>query len=238
MTRIRRGPRFTARLVNSAGPGAQPHVLGDIRQAILDGHEPPGTTIPVDQVAHFFGVSQIPVREALKTLIGEGLVEHTPHIGFSVAKLTFEEFRELYDVRQALEASALPAAVRNATPADDDALRAVHAALAAAIGADDDRAYHSASRQFHIALLAPSRMQRLLHMYGAAWNLTEPARPMARVARSGWALLHEEHQHMVDAFVDRESDALILLSGQHYEHLREAIEGLRDDPDVFRQSPL
>jgi DNA-binding GntR family transcriptional regulator len=61
---------------------------------------------------------------------------------------------------------------------------------------------------------------------------------MARVARAGWALLHEEHQHMVDAFVERESDALVLLSGQHYEHLREAIKGLRDDPDVFRQSPL
>ena len=75
-------------------------------------------------------------------------------------------------------------------------------------------------------------------MYGAAWNLTEPARPMARVSRAGWALLHEEHQHMVDAFVARESAALVFLSGQHYEHLREAIEGLRDDPDVFRQPSL
>ena len=94
----RRRSIFTSRLVNSAGEGEQPRVTEDLRHAILAGDEPPGTLIPIDAVAEFFGVSQIPVREALKMLLGEGLVEHVPRVGYSVAKLGFAEFRELYDV--------------------------------------------------------------------------------------------------------------------------------------------
>ena len=71
----RRRSAFTARLENTSVEGAQPRVLDDMRAAILAGVEPPGTLIPIDAVAAFFGVSQIPVREALKILLGEGLVE-------------------------------------------------------------------------------------------------------------------------------------------------------------------
>lgn len=234
MTRIRRGPQFTARLVNTAGSGQHPDVLADLRAAILAGDEPPGTPIPVDRVAAFFGVSQIPVREALKTLTGEGLVEHTPHVGYAVAKLTFAEFCELYEVRQALETSALAAALRQAGPADDEAALAAHTALTEVIAAGDLRGYHAQSRRFHLALIAPAQMQRLVHMYEAAWNLTEPARPMARISAESRAGLHAEHAAMLEAFLARNVDRLLAESHAHYRHLRGAIEALRDDPDVFR----
>lgn len=229
----RRRSGFTAGLVNTAGAGEQPHVLDDMRRAILDGDEPPGTTIPIDAVATFFGVSQIPVRESLKILTGEGLVEHRPHVGYSVAKLSFAEFRELYDVRQALESSALRAAVQNATLADDREIGAVHEALLAAVQHQDERAYHLESRRFHMALIAPSRMQRLLRMYESAWNITEPARPMARIPTDGRARFYDDHDRMVEAFVARDADQLIAESAHHYGHLREAIAVFADDPDTF-----
>ena len=229
----RRRSIFTTRLVNSAADGEQPHVVDDLRHAILGGDEPPGTLIPIDAVATFFGVSQIPVREALKVLHGEGLVDHVPHVGYSVAKLTFTEFRELYDVRQALEASALRQAVRHATTADDDEVRASHRAMAAAVAAHDERTYHAESRHFHMALIAPSRMQRLLHLYEGAWNITEPARPMARVSDAGRALFHADHDRMLGAFIERDAPRLVAESQEHFEHLKEGIEGFRDDPDVF-----
>jgi len=88
MVNIRSRSIFAARLVRTTGRDEAPDVLNDMRRAILSGDEPPGTAIPIDGVAQVFGVSQIPVREALKILLGEGLVEHIPHIGYSVAKLT------------------------------------------------------------------------------------------------------------------------------------------------------
>lgn len=232
-THPRRRSIFASRLVNTARDGEQPQVLDDLRRAILSGDEPPGTLIPIDDVAKFFGVSQIPVRESLKILTGEGLVEHVPHVGYSVAKLSFEEFRELYDVRQALEASALRAAVQLATLSDDRRVADSHAALGEATRCRDERAYHLESRRFHMALILPSGMQRLLHMYESAWNITEPARPMARVSEGGRHQFYDDHDRMVEAFVARDADRLIAESAHHYGHLRDAITRFADDSDVF-----
>jgi DNA-binding GntR family transcriptional regulator len=224
---------FTSRLVRTAAAGETPHVESDLRHAILTGEQPPGTTIPIDSVAAFFGVSPIPVREALKTLLGEGLVEHKPHIGYSVAKLTFLEFRELYDVRQALESAALRAATANATTADHEQIQAVHASLAEAITSGDDRAYAAATRRFHFALIEPSGMHRMIRMYESAWNITEPARPMSRVPMHERTGFQADHERMVAAYVARDVDALIAESDRHYEHLGNAIAEFADDPECF-----
>lgn len=237
MQGTRRRSIFTARLTNSAADGEQPHVLDDLRRAILDGDEPPGTAIPIDAVAAFFGVSPIPVREALKILVGEGLVEHRPHAGYSVAKLSFAEFRELYDVRQALETAALRAAVPRASADDDACVRATHAAMADAITARDERGYHVASRRFHTALIAPARMPRLVRMYESAWNVTEPARPMARIDDTGRSRFHDDHDLLLAAFIARDADRLVAESERHYEHLRAGLDGLAGDPDLFVQGP-
>jgi DNA-binding GntR family transcriptional regulator len=229
----RRRSIFASRLVNTAPAGEQPRVIDDLRRAILDGDEPPGTVIPIDAVAAFFGVSQIPVRESLKILTGEGLVEHRPRVGYSVAKLSFEEFRELYDVRQALETSALRASVQLATLQDDRLVGSIHEALADATRRGDERGYHAESRRFHMALIAPSGMQRLLRMYESAWNITEPARPMARVSDVGRSQFHADHDRMIEAFVARDAERLIAESTDHYEHLREAIAVFADDPELF-----
>ncbi len=234
VTAPRRRSLFTARLVRSAGAGEQPRVEGDLRHAILAGDEPPGTLIPIDAVAAFFGVSAIPVREALKVLLGEGLVEHVPRVGYAVAKLRFSEFAELYDVRAALEASALRQAVVRAGPDDDALVGECHGSLAAAIADGDEREYHAQSRRFHMALIAPARMQRLTHMYESAWNMTEPARPMSRVDPDGRLVFHDDHDRMLRAFTARDADTLVEESRVHFAHLRTAIEGFRDDPDLFR----
>lgn len=234
MEGTRRRSVFTSRLVSSTGRGEQPHVADDLRRAILSGDEPPGTVIPIEAVAQFFGVSQIPVREALKVLLGEGLIEHVPHVGYSVAKLTFAEFREMYDVRQALEAAALRAAAGRATAADEDVVRARHGDMAAALAAGDGGAYSRASRAFHLALIRPSGMQRLLHLYEGAWNMTEAARPMARVDTAHRAHLHDDHEGLLAAFAARDADRLVAESTRHYDHLKASLDTFRDDVDVFR----
>lgn len=229
----RRRSAFTARLTKSTGADEHPHVLGDLRAAILGGVEPPGTLIPIDEVARFFGVSQIPVREALKVLAGEDLVDHVPKVGYSVAKLTFREFRELYEVRRALEVAALQVAVERAEPEDDEVVRRANADMQHAVIARDERAYHVASREFHVALIRPSQMVRLVHMYEAAWNITEPARPMARVPELGRTVFVEDHGRMAAAFHARDADRLIAECDLHYAHLSSGLAAFADDPDAF-----
>src|SRR5882757_9390931 len=118
-----------ARLTNESPGRPQAAILDELRRCLLDGEVPPGTPIPPDEVAAVFGVSRIPVRESLKTLIGEGLVEHRPNAGYAVAKLTIAELREMYLVREVLETAALTAAVASAGPEDDARAHDAHQAL-------------------------------------------------------------------------------------------------------------
>jgi DNA-binding GntR family transcriptional regulator len=194
---------------------------------------PPGSPIPVDGVAAAFGVSRIPVREALMTLIGEGLVDHQARTGYRVATMTMAEFGEIYLVREALETAALRIAVARAGAEDDEQARAAHAALEAAVRAGDSRAHHRESRRFHLALIQACRMRRLLHMLSTAWNMTEPLQPMSHLDATERGLLHQDHAGMLAAFVARDADELIAVCAAHHRRLQVFIAQLPQDTGLF-----
>jgi DNA-binding GntR family transcriptional regulator len=217
-------PRVRSVLLSrlSATPhgSSQSEILTELRRCILDGEVPPGSPIPVDGVAASFGVSRIPVREALMTLIGEGLVDHRAHTGYRVATLTAAEFGEIYLVREALETAAMRVAIGLAGARDDEEARAAHTALTAAVVAGDGRAHHRESRRFHLALIQPCGMYRLLHMLGAAWNMTEPLQPMSHLNATEREALHADHDEMLGAFLKRDAGALIEVGGLHHRRLQ------------------
>ena len=224
-----------------AGPGgtaigsSQGEIRDELRRCILDGEVPPGSPIPVDGVAAAFGVSRIPVREALMTLIGEGLVDHRPHSGYRVAKMTAGEFGEIYLVREALETAGLRVAVELADERDDELARAAHAALGDAVRAGDGRGHHLQSRRFHLALIEPCRMRRLLHMLSTAWNMTEPLQPMSHFDAAERALLHRDHDAMLAAFTARDGAALVELCGVHHRRLQGFIARLPQHTGLFHE---
>jgi DNA-binding GntR family transcriptional regulator len=227
------GPRRRSILISRLGGRPLGGVLDELRGIILDGEVPPGSAIPLDAVAAAFGVSRIPVREALMTLIGEGLVDHRPNGGYRVATMTAAEFTEIYLVREALETAALRAAVELATEDDDRQALAAHGALDAAITAYDGRLYHRESRRFHLALLRPCRMRRLLHMLDTAWNMTEPLQPMTHLDSDNRALLHADHAGMLAAFCARDAEALTAVFAEHHHRLQTAIGALPHDIGLF-----
>jgi len=219
--------------LNRAPGSSQSEILDELRRCILDGEVPPGCAIPVDGVATAFGVSRIPVREALMTLIGEGLVDHRANTGYRVAKMTAGEFGEIYLVREALETAAMRLAIGLADATDDDEARSAHAALEAAVLAGDTRAHHRQSRRFHLALIGPCRMRRMLHMLDLAWNMTEPLQPMAHLDPGERELLHRDHAGMLAAFVARDCDALIRVCAEHHHRLQSVIGRLPQDTGLF-----
>ncbi|MEV4349763.1 GntR family transcriptional regulator [Actinoplanes sp. NPDC049596] len=230
------GPRRRSALVARLADRPPGVLLDELRGAILDGGVPPGSAIPVDAVAAAFKVSRIPVREALMTLIGEGLVDHRPNGGYRVAMMTAAEFAEIYLVREALETAALRAAIERAGADDDESARAAHRALDAAVRAYDGKLYHRESRRFHLALIRPCRMRRLLHMLDMAWNMTEPLQPMSHVDDAARELLHADHAGMLTAFCARDAESLIAVFAAHHHRLQAAIEDLPRDTGLFSPS--
>jgi DNA-binding GntR family transcriptional regulator len=201
-------------------------ILDELRRVILDGGAPPGTPIPVAEVAELFGVSAIPVRESLKTLVGENLVTHRPNAGYVVARLTRQELTEIYLVRGVLESAALRAAVEVADADDIARAAAAHRSLEQVLRNWDPRAYHRESRRFHVALIAPCRMQRLLHMFHSAWNVTEPFQPMRYIPEPDRDRLHDDHARMLAAFTARDAAALVETSVLHHQRLESVIAAL------------
>ena len=220
---------WVAQLASARDTPSQALVLEELRAAILSGRVRPGAPIPVDDVAARFTVSHSPVREALKTLVAEGLVTHELRGAYVVARLTREELAELYVVRASLENAAIAAAIARATPADVEvaatALRELEAATAAGGSAD----HHRWSRRFHLALLAPCAMHRLLRMLEGAWNVTEPGRPMSHASPDATAALAGDHVGMLAAFAARDAEALIGLTEVHYRRLQEIVAAIPED---------
>ncbi|NIZ90642.1 GntR family transcriptional regulator [Kineococcus rubinsiae] len=205
-------------------------MLDAIRRAIVDGGVAPGTHLEVDVLAREHDVSRIPVREALMTLVGEGLVEHLPRRGYTVSRLAEGELAELFSVRGTLELAALAVAVTTGGPADVLAARSAHEALERAVLAGDEREYHRWSRAFHVALTRPSGMPRLLGVFDRVWDLTEPYRPMEDLGPEEAATLHGEHSAMLAAFAAGDAGRLLAVAAEHQRHLSDRVR-TREWPD-------
>ena len=143
--------RATAYLTGAAGalPSRTVAVLEAIKHAILAGELRPGQALVETDLAEVLGVSKTPVREALKTLAGAGLVTMNPYKGAVVRVVDSEQARHVYDARLLLEPEALARAV-----AGGHDWRPAHQALAHADSARDQAERSLANRAFHRELYA------------------------------------------------------------------------------------
>jgi DNA-binding GntR family transcriptional regulator len=229
----RRHSALLFKLAVNRGGNSQQTIVDELRRVILDGAVPPGTPIPVSEVADLFGVSPIPVRESLKTLTGEGLVTHQTNVGYTVAQLTADELAEMYLVRETLESAALAAAVLRASDGERAHVAMTNQLLEDAVAQDDPQTYHRQSRIFHMGLTRPSGMLRLIHMLESAWNITEPVQVMVHVEHAQRARLHEDHGEMLDAFLARDVDRLLASSAAHHRRLNEVVATLPTDSGLI-----
>ena len=86
-------------------------MLAALRRALVSGELAPGEQVRQESLAERFGVSRVPLREALKILEGEGRVVYLPHRGYFVAELSLDDLLEVYRMRELLEAEAVMVAV-------------------------------------------------------------------------------------------------------------------------------
>jgi DNA-binding GntR family transcriptional regulator len=196
-----------------------------LRQRILSGNLPGGLQLKQEQLAQEFGVSRIPVREALKSLEAEGLVRHELYKGAVVASSSVEEMIEMLDIRIALETRALRLAFPLYTPA---ALGEAEAILRKYDSADTPREWSEYNMQFHLALYRPANKPRLLQMIE---NLTRGTDRQVHLHISrtvGREQPQEEHYALLAACrAGRVEEALGMLES-HIAHTQAAL--LRTPP--------
>jgi DNA-binding GntR family transcriptional regulator len=132
---------------------------------ILSGRLPPGTRVVETRLAQQFGVSQAPVREALRDLALFGFVVSSPFRGTQVRKITPEELLEIYPIRAALEGVAARAAATRIDDATLNRLEALIVTMREAAARDDQRAQANADGEFHHTIIRAAGNHMLEHVW-------------------------------------------------------------------------
>ena len=190
-------------------------VLTELRRRIVAGEIGPGDPIRPDRLAAELEVSRVPVREALRILEGEGVVEHRAHHGAALATLRAGDLREIYRIRALLEGEAVVAAVPRLRDEDLAAMRAANDALAAAPRKDVGR-LAEANRDFHFALLDVCAMPHLLRLITLLWNATDHYR----------AAYYRDDEHRREVLADHEA-ILAAAAARDLDALRRALDDHR-----------
>jgi DNA-binding GntR family transcriptional regulator len=174
-------------------------IASRLREAILDGHLPPGTPIRQEALAQHLGTSRIPVREALRQLESEGMLTLVPHSGARVARLDLSEHIELYRIREALEPMAIAESAERLTEAQLSEL----SDLADLIenSRSDPQEWIRHDRTFHLLSYAAAPFPRLLRMIHGFWNTTQQYRRahLSTFTERTFDIIHMEHRMILEA---------------------------------------
>ncbi len=195
-------------------------LVAALRAEISDGRLAPGTALRQDELATRFGISRIPVREALRMLQAEGLVTYAPNRGAIVAVVTPQEIQEMLEVRIALECHAIRMAVPLVAGSDLETMRDL---LQAYDAAPDAGSWSKMNWQFHCSLYRPSECQRLLDAIERNFNRFSSAARLQISALSGKGRPQREHWKLLALTEEGRADQAATLLEQHIRDTQRSI---------------
>jgi DNA-binding GntR family transcriptional regulator len=185
-----------------------------ILQRIVSGNYAPGSRLVETRIAQELGVSQAPVREALRDLEQLGCIVHEPFRGCSVRAFSAEELLEAFPVRAALEALAARLAAERISEPELLRLAELLETMRDAARRDDAHGQSQANASFHATIVRAARNATLERQ----WQLLEPfSRTFLTVSQPGLDLLalSERHIPILDALRARDGDAAAVAMHQH-----------------------
>ncbi|MER7175796.1 GntR family transcriptional regulator [Streptomyces mesophilus] len=207
-------------------PSRTEYVLEAIKHGILTGQLVPGQALVETELAARFGVSKTPVREALKTLAGTGLVLMSQYKGATVRMVDAEMAHEIYDVRLLLEPEALRRAITRRAGFEEAA-----EALARSESAVDAAERSLANRDFHRALYLPCGNPLLGKMLDEVRDQAALVSAVAWAARPSWEKEAAEHVEILRLARAGDADAAAAALHAHIaDFVRHAFPG-QDGPD-------
>lgn len=175
-------------------------VYAHIRDAIVDGRYAPGARLGEVEIAELTRTSRTPVREALRQLEMEGLVEVLPHRGARVYTWTADDLEEIYDLRMTLEAMAAERATGRIRPAELDRMDELCVLMESATADNPDLDRLAAlNDEFHAIVRSAAASARLVSMLGAVIALPLVMRTFHRYTPTDLARSHAHHRDLVAA---------------------------------------
>jgi len=203
-----------------AGAGISRRYLHDevaerLRGLILSGELEPKARVNELELSERYGISRTPLREAIKILATEGLLELLPNRGARVSSLSAEEIDQMVEVVAGLEATAADLACRSITDAELAALETMHRDMVAAWKAENEAEYFRLNREIHEAIMRASNNSILQGLYANFAGRIQRARYTAHKTPAQWRKAVNEHEQMMVLLRAHDSEKLSVLMRQH-----------------------
>jgi DNA-binding GntR family transcriptional regulator len=193
--------------------------LNLIRQAMVAGEMRPGEIYSAAALATRLGVSNSPVREAMLTLVNEGLMEPVRNRGYRVVPLAEQDLREIYEIRLMLEVPAMCQLAEIGEVKELPRFEALAGRIVSTARDKEMTAYMLADREFHLGLTAHLGNKRLVALVG---NLRDQTRLFGLPLLAGSATLVEqalEHQELLDAIEASDVERTRDIMTRHLGHI-------------------
>jgi DNA-binding GntR family transcriptional regulator len=210
-----------AAIIASGGPRFRTtteYVEATLKRAILAGVLAPGAPLRQEELAASFRVSRMPIREALRQLEAQALVDFEPHRGAVVVAITLEDALDNYAIRSALEPQALRYSLPNLGEAD---FAAAAEAIAAIDGESDPGRMGERNRRFHMALYGRAGLPRLTAL--VEQHLSNADRYLRFHLAAAGDMGQDEHRALLEACRRRDAEGAVAILAAH---LRRAMAGL------------
>jgi DNA-binding GntR family transcriptional regulator len=186
-----------------------------LRELIRSGELEPKSRVNELELAERFGISRTPLREAIKILATEGLLELLPNRGARVVSISNQEIDEMIEVVAGLEAIAADLACRRITDQEIARIENLHDRMVTAWKQSDNMGYFTFNRQIHETIVAASRNGTLRNLYENLSGRIQRTRYSAHKTPEQWSRAIAEHERMIELLKGRDGDALARLMREH-----------------------
>lgn len=203
-----------------------------IRDDIVAGVLPFGSRVTIAHLADRYGVSQMPIREALRALQGEGLLTIEPNRGARIRTVDREFVGNIFDIRGALEVLLVRKMVMRATRADVDALTEIEARFETYVENGDFELALRANHDLHARINAVANNPDAVALLDRHWLLVAALWQRVDYGAERFQGVVNDHRHLINAIAERDVEAAGTLMGAHVIKARHTLlERLQFDPE-------
>lgn len=214
---------MTAAVLSIPRAALHQQVAPRLRQMLVENRILPGAKLNERELAEALQVSRTPLREAIKMLAAEGLVELLPNRGAIAVELTEADVLSTFEMMAGLEAMSGELAAQRITDAELAEIRAMHFEMLAAYTRRDLSAYYRLNSKIHSAINQAAKNSVLTITYNQVNARLQALRFRSNQDEGKWKQAMAEHDRMIDALGKRDAGAMRKVLAEHLDHKRDVV---------------
>ena len=220
---------MTAEVISIPRAALHEQVAQRLRQMLVEGRIAPGAKLNERELAELLAVSRTPLREAIKMLAAEGLVELLPNRGAIAVSLTEADVLNTFEVMAGLEGMAGELAAQRITAAELAEIQAMQFEMMAAYTRKDLSAYYAINSRIHASISAAATNPVLSTVYNQVNARLQALRFRSNQDGEKWKRAVKEHEKMIEALTAHDGAAMREVLQQHLRNKRDVVlEQLRE----------